>query len=40
MIIQLDLSKAYDKINWEYMVAVLQAFGFNDHWIDWIMEMV
>lgn len=37
MIIQLDLSKAYDKVNWEYMKSILQAFIFEQLWIRWIM---
>lgn len=40
MIIQLDFSKAYNKISWEYMEAVLGAFGFDNQWIDWIMVLV
>eukprot|EP00253_Pinus_taeda_P031168 PITA_31168 len=40
MIIQLDLSKAFDKISWTYIREILQAFGFNQIWINWIMELV
>jgi hypothetical protein len=29
MLLKLDLSKAFDKISWEYMRAMLLAFGFN-----------
>jgi hypothetical protein len=29
MLLKLDLSKAFDKINWEYMQAMLLAFGFD-----------
>ena len=29
MLLKLDLSKAFDKIRWEYMRAMLLAFGFD-----------
>jgi hypothetical protein len=34
MIIQLDLEKSYDKINWHYIVKTLEDFGFAQHWIN------
>jgi hypothetical protein len=40
MIIQLDLPKPYDKISWHYMVRTLEAFGFTQHWIRWIINLV
>jgi hypothetical protein len=40
MIIQLDLAKEYDKISWHYMVKTLEAFGFTQHWINWIINLV
>ena len=40
MIIQLDLSKAYDKVGWSYLEAMLVAFGFCLRWITWILAMV
>jgi hypothetical protein len=40
MIIQLDLAKAYDKISWHYMAKTLEAFGFDQHWINWIVTLV
>jgi hypothetical protein len=40
MIIQLDLAKAYDKISWHYMIKTLEAFGFTQHWISWIVSLV
>ena len=40
MIIQLDLSKACDKVSWNYLEAVLVAFGFSPRWITWILAMV
>jgi hypothetical protein len=29
MLLKLDLSKAFDKISWEYIRAMLHAFGFD-----------
>eukprot|EP00253_Pinus_taeda_P015169 PITA_15169 len=29
MLMQLDLSKAFDKVNWQYLEVVLTAFGFE-----------
>jgi hypothetical protein len=40
MIIQLDLEKAYDKIRWHYMAKTLESFGFDQHWINWIVTLV
>jgi hypothetical protein len=40
MIIQLDLAKDYEKINWHHMVKTLEAFGFAQHWINWIVNLV
>jgi len=40
MIIQLDLAKAYDKLSWSYIRAVLRAYGFDHNWIRWVMALV
>jgi hypothetical protein len=40
MIIQLDFAKAYDKLSWNYMEKALEAFGFDKHWIKWVMTLV
>lgn len=40
MAIKLDLEKAYDFINWNYIVCCLKRFGFNDIWINQIMNCI
>lgn len=37
---QLDLSKAYDKVSWNYFEAILNAFGFDKQWIKWILALI
>ena len=40
MLIQLDMSKYFDKINWRYIKLMLESFGFNTEIIKWIMALV
>jgi len=40
MIIHLDLAKAYDKLSWSYIRAILKAYGFDHNWIRWVMALV
>jgi hypothetical protein len=39
MLIKLDLSKYFDRISWQYMCSLLEAFGFDNHWVNWIMRL-
>ena len=34
------MSKAYDRVNWNFLKAVLLAMNFDSKWIKWIMECV
>jgi len=40
MIMQLDVAKAYDKLNWTDIRKVLIAFGFDHNWVRWVMALV
>ena len=40
MAIKLDLQKAYDKVNWKFIQAILLHFGFNDTFTNWIISCI
>ena len=40
MMIKLDIAKAYEKLNWEFLEKMLGAYGFSPGWVDWIMSLV
>jgi hypothetical protein len=39
MLIKLDLSKAFDKASWQYLKSILNSFGFDQDWVNWIMNL-
>lgn len=40
MILKLDLSKAFDKLNWMYIQKMLLVFGFYPIWVRWIHSLI
>lgn len=37
---KLDLAKAYDRVDWNFLEQVLVKTGFNHKWTNWIMQCV
>lgn len=40
MVLKLDISKAYDRVNWNFLFKVLKAMGFEDKLIKLIRECI
>lgn len=38
MALKSDISMAYDRVDWKYILAILHKIGFSEKWITW-MEM-
>lgn len=38
MMIKLDLEKAYDRLNWNFLKDTLHCIGLSDSWVNLIMN--
>jgi hypothetical protein len=37
---KLDLSKAYDRVDWGFLQSLMEKLGFQSRWVQWIMSCV
>ena len=40
MSLKLDMSKAYDRVEWNFLEAIMRRLGFANRWIDLLMKCV
>ena len=40
MAIKTDMNKAYDRVEWDFLEAMMRKMGFREKWIHWIMRCV
>ena len=38
--LKIDISKAYDRVDWKFLKAILVAMNFSSRWVRWILECV
>ena len=40
MVLKLDMSKAYDRVEWVFLEGIMRNLGFNERWISLTMLCV
>ena len=38
--LKIDMCKAYDRVNWNFLKAVMLSMNFSSTWVNWVMECV
>src|ERR1041385_187582 len=40
MLLKLDISKAFDSVQWPFLLEVLQQLGFGERWRSWVCGLL
>ena len=40
MAVNLDMSKAYNKVEWEFIEKVMRRMGFHEKWVGWVLKCI
>lgn len=40
LILKIDFEKAYDNVNWNFLLDIMHKFGFGERWCLWIKECI
>ena len=40
MVVKLDISKAYDRVEWEFLQRIMLKLGLSEQWVNLAMETV
>jgi hypothetical protein len=40
MFLNMDMEKAFDKVEWSFLLFIMKKLGFDDTWIGWIESYI